>query len=191
MGGGSNQKLAVHVVSVLLFDTDGGIILQKRSPNKRHNAGLIDKTLGGHIKWGDGESYTITVETIQELLTPSVVLDNEDDFMKTLEVLSPYLDTVAVIFKKVIRPWQLKKIVDGKSFAVDNIVCLGFGVYGGRMRPADKEAAGILYYSSLDQLESEMKTSPDIFTDDLKQLIEQYRGDILSLQKKIREILKK
>jgi len=188
--GGDKKDLAVHVVCVLLFGVDGEIILQKRSSDKRHNPGTIDKTLGGHVKYGDSDSYTIIMETIQELLTPSLLLDNEEEFDKTLTVLQDYLSTVAVMFKKTTRPWTLKKVADGKAYEVDNIVHLAFGVYGGRMRPADKEASGVLYYNSLEQLETEMNLNPDLFTADLKQLIKEYRDDILQFQEKIKTVLK-
>ena len=182
-----SNDFSIHTVSVLLFGLDGEIILQKRSDNKRHNPGLIDKTLGGHIIYGDNDDYTIMVETVQELLTPSAVLNSEADFNKTLGILKSYLDTIAVVYKKTVRPWKLNKVVDGEIYRIDNIVHLAFGVYGGRMRPADKEASGILYYNSLEQLEKEMTTHPNIFTDDLIQLVKEYRDDILKLQVKIRE----
>jgi len=188
---GGGNGLAVHIIDVFLFGLDGEIILQKRASNKRHNPSLIDKTLGGHIKYGDTDDYTIMVETVQELLTPSVVLDTSEDFDKTINILKPYLDTIAVIFKKTVRPFKLKKVSDDETYVVDNIVHLAFGVYGGRMRPADKEAAGILYYSSLEQLEKEIADRSDVFTDDLIQLVKEYRDDILLIQEKIRKITKK
>jgi isopentenyldiphosphate isomerase len=186
LGGNVKTDLAVHVVSILLFGTDGELILQKRAEDKRHNQGLIDKTLGGHINYGDSDEYTMMVETVQELLTPSVVLDNEVDFDKTLSILKPYLDTIAVVYKKTVRPWTLNKTAAGRIFPVNNIVHLAFGVYAGRMRPADKEASGILYYNSLEQLEKEIAAHPDIFTDDLIQLVKEYRDEILQFQAKIK-----
>ncbi len=184
-------KLAMHIVSLLLFGLDGEIILQKRAGNKRHNPSLIDKTLGGHIKYGDTPDYTVMVETIQELLTPSVVLGNSNDFWKTLALLTPYLDTIAVNVKKIVRPWRLGKLVGGENHNIDNIVHLYFGVYGGRMRPADREAAGVLYYSSLEQLEQEIADHPDIFTDDIKQICAVYHDDILEFQREVRLSLQK
>ena len=185
--GENSPELAVHIVDVLLFGTDGEIILQKRSENKRHNPLLIDKTLGGHIQFGDTDDYTTMVETVQEMLTPSVVLENKEDFDKTLILLRSYVDTVAVIFKKTVRPWLLEKITDGKMYKVNNVVHLYFGVYGGRMRPADGEASGVLYYSSLEQLEREIELHSDIFTDDLKQICKDYREDILAFKQEVRE----
>jgi isopentenyldiphosphate isomerase len=186
---GVDNGLAVHVTDALLFGLDGEIILQKRASDKRHNPGLIDKTLGGHIKYGDTADYTVMVETIQELLTPSIVLDSDDDFDKTLDLLKNYIDTIAIVSVKTVRAWSLEKLVGDQKIVVNNIVHLYFGVYGGRMRPADKEAAGVLYYSDLEQLEKEINTHPDIFTDDLIQIIKEYRDDILAFQSKIREKL--
>jgi isopentenyldiphosphate isomerase len=189
--GGVDNGLAVHITDVLLFGLDGEIILQKRANDKRHNPNLIDKTLGGHIKYGDTADYTVMVETIQELLTPSIVLDSEDDFDKTLNLLKNYVDTIAIVYVKTVRPWKLENLVSDKKIPVDKIVHLYFGVYGGRMRPADKEASGILYYNDLEQLEKEIAAHPDIFTDDLIQIVKEYRKDIVVFQDRIREKLGK
>ncbi|MDR2524509.1 MAG: hypothetical protein LBC95_03170 [Candidatus Nomurabacteria bacterium] len=178
-------ELAVHIASVLLVGIDGSIVLQKRSSGKRHNPSLIDKTLGGHIRHGDSVNYTVMVETIQELSVPSVVLDDAAELRKTLELLRSHIETIAMIYKKTTRPWQLDKIVDGQVYHINNVVHLYFGVYGGRMRPADCEASGILYYDSLKQLEEEIASNPDIFTDDLRKLCAEYHDDILEFQKMV------
>jgi hypothetical protein len=43
---GQEPNRSVDVVQVLLFTLDGEVILQKRSQNKAHNPGLIDKSIG-------------------------------------------------------------------------------------------------------------------------------------------------
>jgi isopentenyldiphosphate isomerase len=184
--GDNPPELAVHVVSVLLFGTNGEIIIQKRSDSKRHNPSLMDKTLGGHMQFGDSDDYAAMVETVQELLVPSVVVSNREDFDKTLNLLKSYIDTIAVAFKKTVRYWVLRRVVEGKTYKLPHIVHFYFGVYGGRMRPADREANGILYYDSLGQLEKELAAHPDVFTDDLKQILKDYREDILEFQEGIR-----
>jgi hypothetical protein len=174
------------VVTSLLIDAESGdIIVQKRSVDKGHNAGLIDKTLGGHITYGDNPDYTVMVESVQELLTPSIVVDNDSDFDKVFKLLKPYIDTTAVILRKAVRPWRLKRQVGGQTREITNIVNLYFGVYGGKMRPADGEASGMLYYS-LDQLEKEIAATPAAFTNDLIDLIREYRDEIVAFQNKIR-----
>ena len=62
------------------------------------------------------------------------------------------------------RLWtDLEKIDrNGQAHLVPNAMHLFFGVYGGKMRPADKEASGVLYYS-FEHLLEEMKLRPDLF----------------------------
>ena len=76
-----------------MFNSYGEMIIQKRSFDKNHNPGLLDKSIGGHVQFGDTPDYTAMVETIQELQTPSIVLKNENDFVKTFHLLhqSPLL----------------------------------------------------------------------------------------------------
>ena len=73
---------AIEVVSILLFNSHGEMIIQKRSFDKNHNPGLLDKSIGGHIQSGDTADYTVMVETIQELQTPSIVLKDKNDLNK-------------------------------------------------------------------------------------------------------------
>jgi hypothetical protein len=56
------------------------------------------------------------------------------------------------------------------------------------MRPADREASGILYYS-LDQLEKEIQTTPDLFADDLKQIITTQRAELIKFSNKLRRVM--
>jgi isopentenyldiphosphate isomerase len=182
---GSRKDLAAHIIDVLLFDPSGDLILQKRSLSKNHNPGLIDKTLGGHITFGNSANYTVMVESVQELLTPSIVLDDETDFDKAFDLLQPYVDIISILEKKTVKLWNFQKLHDGRHEPVGNVVHLYFGIYNGRMRPADREASGVLYYS-VDQLESEIAATPNLFTDDLIQILGEYRDDILAFQKRVR-----
>ena len=81
---------AVEIVQVILFTQEKEIILQKRSSTKRHNPRLIDKTVGGHVTYGDKPNYTVMVETLQELKVPSFVLYTDEDFQKTYTLLKNY-----------------------------------------------------------------------------------------------------
>jgi isopentenyldiphosphate isomerase len=185
---GAGQPLAAHIIDVMLFDISGDLIVQKRSQTKNHNPGMIDKTLGGHIVYGDNPDYTVMVESVQELLTPSIALDSETDFDKALALLKAYIDTVALVLKKSTELFQFEKVHNGQRYLVPNAVHLYYGVYGGKMRPADREASGILYYS-LDQLEKEIQTTPDLFTDDLKQIVTKQRSELAEFSDKLRRVI--
>lgn len=94
---GEKPNRAVAIVDVLLFTLDGEVIIQKRSSNKRHNAGLLDKSLGGHITFGDTPDFTVMTETLQELEIAAIVLDSEEDFKKTFRLLRNHLKNTALV----------------------------------------------------------------------------------------------
>jgi isopentenyldiphosphate isomerase len=173
----ANSNLAVHIVAIFILTSNGELLLQKRAINKRHNSRLIDKTLGGHISFGDSADYTVMVESIQELLTPSIVLNSEDNFKKTYDLLKDYLNTVALIKHHETKEFRFTKIVESQSYQVSNVIHMYFGFYDGSTKPADKEAAGMLYYS-MDELDKEVKANPKQFTDDLKKLLAVYKDDL-------------
>jgi len=168
---------AVGIFNVLLFTEKKEIILQKRSNNKFHNPYLIDKTVGGHVQYGDSVFYTAMVETVQELQAPSVVLRENENFATTYKTLRDNLESVAIL--KMIKQdiFSLDKVINDEKITIANNVSLFFGIYGGTMKPADREASGILYYE-LDILREEMKKIPDLFTHDLHFFMENFEKEI-------------
>lgn len=163
---------AIEVVNIFIFNSHGELIIQKRSFDKKHNPGLLDKSIGGHMQYGDSVEYTVMVETIQELQTPSIVLKNLEDFKKAYKLLSVYLETVALVFPIQATLCSPVKIINGEEIKIANKVNLYVGVYDGRIRPVDREAKGVLFYS-LDELKKEMEQTPNIFTDDLRLLMKE------------------
>jgi isopentenyldiphosphate isomerase len=168
---------AVEIVAVLLFNHEREIILQKRSPSKIHNPFLIDKAIGGHIRYGDSPIYTVMVETVQELKVPSIVLRTEEDFKKTFILLRTYLEDVAIIKELDRQFFELERIINGVKYTIPHKVHLYIGVYGGSTKPSDKEASGVLYYN-LDILKKEIAASPGSFTRDLSFYLEKYSKEI-------------
>jgi len=181
-----NHNLAVHVIDILLFSSHGDIILQKRSHTKAHNPGLLDKSIGGHIIYGDTADYTVMVESVQELLTPSIVLKNDADFYKTLSILKDYTETISIVKPIETVEWVLNKLHNGSQKPINNVVHMYFGLYDGRMRPADREAAGMLYYS-YENLKREIEQNPTQFTEDLIQMCSKYDEQIISFQNLVKQ----
>ena len=136
----------VELVAVFIVNSRGEVILQKRSNSKRHNPNMLDKAIGGHVVHGDSVDYTVMVETLQELQTPSIVLRSEEDFIKTKKLLANYLDTICIIKHIDSDYFELTKKLDGSDVKIGNFTHVFFGVYNGKVRPADREARGILYY---------------------------------------------
>ena len=141
---------AAGVIAVFLFNSHGEIFIQKRAYTKNHNPGLFDKSIGGHIQEGDTPDYTTMVETIQEMQTPSMVLKNRDDFLKTFNLLKDYLKTVSIIQYIKTESNVLSRVINQKKVNIANVSSLYFGVYDGRIRPVDRrrrEFFGILLTS--------------------------------------------
>ncbi|HLC69957.1 MAG TPA: hypothetical protein VJH75_02835 [Patescibacteria group bacterium] len=175
---------SIEVVNLLLFNTDKQIILQKRSRNKNHNPSLLDKSVGGHIKFEDSPHYTLMVETVQELMVPSIVLYDDQDFDKSYGLLRDYLQNVAIVKKITTDDMVVTKIFRSENIKIANKIHLFFGIFNGATRPADKEASGILFYN-LDDLNLEIKEKPEIFTNDLITLLSKYKKEIDEFVKKI------
>ncbi len=166
-----------EIANVFLFTPQGDFYIQKRSADKRHNPDLLDKTVGGHIVFGDTPGYTVMVETVQEMQTPSVVIDSVDQFIKTYHLLGSYLETVAVIQYFDVQLFYLKKIIDGEEITIANKSHIFFGVYEGKTRPVDRESKGVLLYS-FSEIEKEIEKSPEQFTHDFIFYFERYKSDI-------------
>ncbi len=172
---------AIEVVNILLFNEHGEVILQKRSKSKRHNPGLIDKSIGGHITHGNTADYTVLTETVQELQVPSMVLRDGHDFTKTYALLGSYLDTIALIRYIDTSLHLLTKVFDTQERTIANKLHLYLGVYSGRVKNVDREAQGLLTYS-LAQLQSELDDYPKLFTHDLRMIVTKYAEQIESFR---------
>lgn len=168
---------ATEIIDVLLFNPRKEAILQKRSKFKRHNPSLYDKSIGGHVTFGDTAFFTVQAETLQELSVPAIVISDTEDFKKNYRVLKDYLDRSALIQLVDSRIASFKKIMNGKEVQIAKRYHFFVGVYGGLINPSDAEAAGVMYYS-MDDLEEEMKNHPDIYTGDLHFYLSKYRAKI-------------
>lgn len=176
---------AAEVVQIILFTPDKEIIVQKRSQEKFHNAGLVDKTIGGHVTFGDKPTYTVMTETLQELNVPSIALNDNDDFKKTYRLLRKFLTNSALVQYIETRLTNLEKVfASDDKVLIANKYHLYFGVYAGSIKPIEKEATGITYYK-LDNLLSEIERTPQNFTYDLKYLLKKYSGKINDFLKQL------
>ncbi len=168
---------ANDIVDIFIFNREKELLVQKRSYDKGHNPGLLDKSIGGHIRYGDTPDYTVMVETVQELQTPSIVLKNTEDFKKTIKLLDDYLTTIAIVKHSRTKIYIMEKIIKGEVIKIANKVHVYFGIYDGSIRPVDREAKGILFYT-MEELEDEMEKFPNTFTYDMHVLIKELKSEI-------------
>jgi isopentenyldiphosphate isomerase len=174
---GRKNTYAAGIVDVFLFTPDKQIILQKRSGSKRHNPNLIDKAVGGHIKWGDTAQYTVMVETLQELNVPSIVLDSEENFKKTYKLLKNHLTNSAIIQFVEKRTTNFVKVFGKEAIGISKKYYFYLGIYNGSIRPTDMEAEGIIFIS-YNKLEGKIKENPEAYTEDLKFYMDKYQNKI-------------
>ena len=168
---------AIEVVQVLLFTTDKEVILQKRSNTKYHNPSFLDKTMGGHVKFGDSLTYTVMVESLQEVSVPSIVLNTNEDFVKTYKLLDNQLENLAVIEYIDSRTYNSKKMINDEEILIADKYHFYLGVYNGSLKPSDKEASGLIYFK-YDEFEKELSKAPGMFTEDLKFFLREYHSEI-------------
>jgi len=53
---------ANDIIDIFIFNSHQELLVQKRSYDKTHNAGLLDKSIGGHVRYGDSADYSVMVE---------------------------------------------------------------------------------------------------------------------------------
>ncbi len=81
------------------------------------------------MRCGDTPSLTAMVETVQELQTPSIVLNSKIDFLKTYKTLETYLTTTAILEYIGTHDVIIPKIINGKPIGIGNRTHIFFGIY--------------------------------------------------------------
>ena len=92
-------------------------------------------------------------------------------------MLQNYLDTIAVIYYHDVQLLKIPKVIKGEKITIANKAHLFLGVYGGATKPVDREAKGVLLYS-LEEIEKEIESNKDAFTDDFIYLFTTYKEEI-------------
>jgi len=167
-------------VRVILLNSDGRIYIQKRSYFKNENPGLLDKTVGGHVKSGHSLTLTVVQECHEELGFPAVVL-NDDEFNKA--IFSTNLKIVG-IFRQVelVENFiSIRKSQDEKIFEQPLINAFYIGYYDGSIQFCDGESVGIETFT-IEQLKNLITEKPEIFTEDLKFMIQRYEKFLVPIE---------
>lgn len=173
-------------VKLFLLTSKGRVILQRRSKWKGDNAGMWDKTIGGHISSGDTFELTMLKECAEELGIPATIVKPED-FDKATSTTD--LHILAIIKPLILLDnYQSHRVHQGEKWTESSITQFFFGYYDGAIRFIDSESCGIQVFT-LEELEEEIKTNPESFTDDIKYMISKFRHLIKSAEKKIEHVL--
>ena len=145
--------LAVGAVNVLLANAGGEVLLQRR-PADKENAGLWDKSVGGHVAGGEEFDRTAVREAGEELFddpaSPRVVLAADEEAFQ-MRLAATDLGQ-AVFFRRASFQRNLRDVRYGPDGALRNVL-YHVAVYLGRtdvplpgFRPQASEIAGLGYF---------------------------------------------
>jgi len=169
-------------VRLILMNSSGRIILQRRSKWKGDNAGLWDKTIGGHVTKGDSFDLTMLKECAEELGIPATIIDKsefENSAATTdLQVLGILTKLSYLDFCK-----SHRKQKDGKMWVEPSMVQFYVGYYDGAIRFIDKESCGIQVFT-LEELKAEINENPNDFTDDVRYILDKFEKYIKPIETK-------
>ncbi|MDD5623102.1 MAG: NUDIX domain-containing protein [Candidatus Peribacteraceae bacterium] len=170
----------VKTIRVLLMNSQGRVYVQKRSLIKMHNAGLYDKTIGGHILHGHTVHVTLVKECAEELGIPAVMLP-DDEFARA--VTSTNLGIIG-IFKKteLVTHYPSVRKTKEEDILQPFINTFIIGYYDGAIRFCDGESSGIEVFG-LPELRDAILKNPERYTDDLRHFIEKYQQHIIPVKK--------
>ena len=166
----------VKRVLLLLMNSQGKIVLQRRSLSKQENSGLFDKTIGGHVEEGCSYEVALIKECAEELGYPVSILGN-NDFSKSLKKTDL---KIVGICKKIDYNSNFKSIrvtSNGEKFIQPYMQTIYMGYCNSSIQFIDGESSGIQLYT-IKELEDAIRINPNDFTNDLKILFEKYKDKL-------------
>ncbi|MBT4651391.1 NUDIX domain-containing protein [Candidatus Woesearchaeota archaeon] len=166
---------------LILMNSKGRLVIQKRNKWKHENPGLFDKTIGGHVQKGDTFNLTIVKECAEELGFPVSILSPKE-FNRAIKNTDL---RIVGIFKKIdlTNNFQsIRRTKEGDSFIQPYISAVYVGYYNGPIQFIDGESSGIELFS-LEELEEDIKNNPDKFTEDIKFMVKKYEKYLKPIKK--------
>ena len=172
----------IRTIKAFLMTSDGRLYIQKRNKNKNENAGLYDKTVGGHMTAHSSDSEIFVVkEFVEELNIPVYVLNSLSNFSFFNTV---YLKTLA-LFKNeehISNFISTRVITNGHIIKQPQIVDFYIGYYDGTFKFNDNEASCVELIEK-ENLKKNIENYPDQYTNDLKELLNRYDQLLIPLNK--------
>ncbi|MFA6064590.1 MAG: NUDIX domain-containing protein [archaeon] len=174
-------------VRLLLMTSNGRVILQRRSKWKGDNAGMWDKTIGGHVAGDDSFDLTMLKECAEELGIPATVVSKEE-FEHTTKVTDLHVLAVLTKLSYLDNFKSKRKDSEGNTWVEPTMNQFYIGYYNGAIRFMDSESCGIQVFSK-SELIKELEEAPDSFTEDIKYILEKFADKIKPIEGKIDHVL--
>lgn len=174
-----NEQISylVDTVKALVFTERGRIWVQTRSLEKSDNAGLMDKSVGGHVKAHLTPDESLHTELQQELNVPGIIVQPH----RFRSMLAEMDLNVQGVFTNVQYDENfISRRIYGKEEVLLQPQRVNFyvGCYAGPIKFADGEAEAIGAYS-VERLESLIQKSPSLFTEDLIYMLQVFKNKII------------
>jgi isopentenyldiphosphate isomerase len=160
-------------VRLILMTSKGRVILQKRSKWKGDNAGLWDKTIGGHVTSGDSYDLTVLKECAEELGIPATVVAPEN-FEHAVSITNTEVLAILTPVLTLDNYQSLRGGVNSKKWVEPHMTRIYVGYYDGPIKFIDKEACGLQVFTA-DELKHELKKNPEMFTADMNYIIKKLK----------------
>jgi isopentenyldiphosphate isomerase len=172
-----NKK--VKTVRLILLNSKGRVYLQKRSKFKKHNAGLFDKTIGGHVGMAQDFNLAIIKECSEELGFPLTVVPKKD-FKQAIKNID--LRTIGIAKQIEIEQNFISTRINHKKIIQQPLInAFYIGYYDGPLQFFDGESSGVEVFS-LEELEDELKKHPKKYTLDVKYIIKKHKNLIIPIK---------
>ncbi|MBI5392936.1 hypothetical protein HZA96_03625 [Candidatus Woesearchaeota archaeon] len=172
----NDANLAVRVVHLFLMNKMGELYIVKRG-DKDENPFLYDKTLGAHMIHGEAYDIGLKRECFEEFELETAIVEPEA-YKWVIKKTNLY--EKAAITKIALDPWfkSVRKMKKEEPWVKRHRVQTYVGMYEGALRYLDGEAIN-LKMITLDNLEKEIISQPEIYTPDLVDLVSRYRPHLL------------
>lgn len=162
----------VKRVAVILMNSAWRIFLQKRSKTKKENAWMYDKSVAWHVTDSDSYNLSVIKECAEELWFPVSILSSED-FVWAIKSTDL---SIVWIFREVDfleNSTSIRVSKDWGIFEQPFMTSIYIWYYDWPIKFVDWESSWIEVFS-LEELEDEIKSQSEKFTEDLKFLIRNY-----------------
>ncbi|MFA5917884.1 MAG: NUDIX hydrolase [Candidatus Gracilibacteria bacterium] len=170
----------VKSATAMLVNGNGDYILVQRGMTE-DEAGIIDKTVSGHVSSGDDYGETIVRELKEEVNIDSVIAKDEAEFKRLIEEIDT--TKTAVLFQLAVKE-IIYKYDGAEPYEKGFLAGVYTGLYNGEIIefPDGEAAASIVIKSN--EILKKIEENPELYTTSIAPLIKQYGSQIFDLLNK-------
>ena len=165
----------VTTVRAMLLSSDGKLYLQQRSSASLFAAGLLDQTIGGHVRAGRSLWLTVSIECLEELSIPAIVAP-QNEFGDAVQEID--LRGMAVFKELSIDNKHVgisRDVKSGETYLLPCRAAFYIGYYDGPFRFADGSVSGVRVMS-ISELDSIVNNPTAMVAESLRSFFQKYKN---------------